>query len=58
MATKIVQVGENGTLPLEEFAFFVDISKVYKYQFKQNKNGTLTLKFYDKKGKLVKPYGK
>ncbi len=54
---KTVHVDEQGGIPLESFSFFIDTTKVYKYQFKKNKDGTLTLKFYDKKGKLVKPYG-
>lgn len=50
----IITVGKGGLVPLETFASFLDVSKIGYYSLKANKNKTLTLKFYDKKKKLIK----
>jgi len=53
---KKVTVKPGGYLYLTDFADLVDVSKVVFYRFKENKDKTLTLKFYDKKKKVIKPY--
>lgn len=50
-----VTVGEDGFIPLETFKDFVDITKVKYYDFKINKDKTVTVLFYDKNKKKVKP---
>lgn len=52
---KTVTVEEGGFIPLEAFSDMIDTSKVEYYSLKANKDQTLTVKFYDKKKKLVKP---
>ena len=53
----IITVQEDGFVDLEEFKNVIDTSKVVFYSIKLKKDNTLLLKFYDKKKKLVKPYG-
>jgi hypothetical protein len=48
----------DGFINLHDFKDFVDVGRVVYYTLKHKKDGTLTLKFYDKKEKLIKPYGK
>lgn len=54
--TKIIKVDENGSFPLKDLEDMVDITKVCSYRLKFNKDRVLTLKLYDKNGRLVKPY--
>lgn len=54
MNSKIANVDKDGLIDMEVFADFVDITKVKYYRFKDLKNGTLELKFYDAKRKLIK----
>lgn len=56
--TKIIKLDSNGGFPLDLLSDLVDIEKVESYTFKVNKDETITLKLYDKKGKLVKPHVK
>ena len=51
-----ITVPKSGLIPLEALEKLIDISKVMYYDVKE-KNGIVTLKFYDKNKKLVKPYG-
>lgn len=51
---KTVKVDYLGRLHLIDFKDFLDISKVVYYSFKQRKDRTLILKFYDKKKKVIK----
>ena len=51
----ILTVPSTGFVPIEEFKDLLDISKVVYYSI-EDSDGTLTLKFYDKNEKLVKPY--
>lgn len=50
-----IKVSKSGHVSLDTFKDFLDISKVIYYSLK-HKDGNLTLKFYDKNKKLVKPY--
>jgi hypothetical protein len=44
---------------IEDFKDVINIKKVAFYSLAPNpKEGVFTIKFYDKKKKLVKPYGK
>lgn len=52
-----IHVDKDGILMLSAFRDWIDTSKVAFYSMKLNKNKTVSLKFYDKKKKLVKPYG-
>lgn len=52
--SKIIKLDSKGRFPLQELEGFIDITKVDSYSVKLNKDKTLTLKFYDKKKKLVK----
>ena len=52
---KTIGINAFGFIDLYEFEDFVDIDMVHYYKFKVNKDKTLTLKFYDKKKKLIKP---
>jgi len=58
MPRKIISLDGWGRISLYEFIDLIDIDKVEFYSIKLNKNKTLTLKFYDKKRKLLKLYGK
>jgi hypothetical protein len=55
MKTKTITVDKDGIICLYSFRDFIDTSKVEFYELKLNKDKTLTLKFYDKNKKLVKP---
>ncbi len=52
--SKTIKVDYLGRLHLIDFKEFLDISKVVFYSFKQRKDKTLILKFYDKKKKVIK----
>lgn len=54
----VITLDINGCVPISAFNQIVDVQKVAHYSLKMNKNGTLTLKFYDSNGKLVRPYAK
>lgn len=54
--TKIITIDKEGFVYIEEFRNIVDIDKVVFYSLKGKKDGTIHLKFYDKKKKLVRPY--
>jgi hypothetical protein len=53
--SKIIKVDEYGRVPLENFSDLVDIDKVEYYSIKIKKDKSLSLKFYDKKKRVVKP---
>ena len=55
MAAKNVKVHKGGFLKLEDFAFYLDTSKVVYYALKPQKDRSIHLKFYDKSKKLIKP---
>lgn len=52
---KSIVVPKDGYLSLEEFKDLIDIVKVKHYSIKVNKDKMLTIKFYDKKKKLIRP---
>lgn len=54
----IVKVQESGFVNLDDFKNLLDISLVVYYKITTKKNKTITLKFYDKDKKLVKPYNR
>lgn len=54
----ILAVDDYGNIPVEGLNELIDTSKVVSYSLKSKKDGSLILKLYDEKGKLVKPYGK
>jgi hypothetical protein len=51
-----ITVDKDGTIPLWHFADLIDTDKVVYYKFKARKDGTLTIKFYDRNKRLIKPY--
>lgn len=51
-----IKVKEDGFINLSQFKKFIDISKIVYYHLNHNVDKTLTLKFYDKEQKLIKPY--
>ena len=53
--SKIIKLDSKGRFPLTELEGLIDIAKIESYSLKLNKDKTLTLKFYDKKRKLVRP---
>ena len=55
---KIITVHDyrKGFVHIEEFRDIVDIDKVVFNSIRAKKDGTVLLKFYDKKKKVVKPY--
>jgi hypothetical protein len=53
-----IKVGKDGVVDLKHFKDMVDTSIVVYYSLKVNKDKTLSLKFYNKSKKLVKPYAK
>ena len=53
---KIIKVDKDGAVLLNDFSDVIDTAKVTYYSLKKNKDGTLGLKFYNKKKKLVKPH--
>jgi hypothetical protein len=55
---KVIKVDKNGMVLINNFEELLDVSKVAFYSLRANKDKTLTLKFYDNKKKLVKPYEK
>lgn len=56
--SKTIRVDSDGTVLLSHFINMIDISKIKYYRFIPNKDGTLTIKFYDKSKRLVKPYAR
>lgn len=56
MADKTINVDKDGFIFLSSFREWLDTSQVEFYSYKLNKDKTITLKFYNKKKKLVKPY--
>lgn len=52
----IVTVPKSGILDIKLFDKMLDISQIVYYSFKENRDGTLHLKFYDNKRKVIKPY--
>lgn len=56
--SKILSVNKDGTVYLKNFEKYLDINEVKFYNLKYNKDNSITLKFYDGKKKLVKPYAK
>jgi len=55
---KRIVVSMGGFIRIEDFSDLVDTNRVVYYKIKVNKDKTLTVRFYDDKKKLVKPYGK
>jgi hypothetical protein len=55
--SKTIKVDEFGHVFLWDLRDLLDVRKIVYYSLKVNKNKTLSLKFYDKKKKLVRPYG-
>ena len=55
---KRITVHPGGYLLLEDFEGLIDTNRVVFYKLKPKKDGTLVLKFYDAKKKIIKPYGK
>ena len=53
-----ITLKENGFVNIEDFRGFLDVDKVKFYKLKHNEDGTIIIRFYDKKRRLVKPYGK
>lgn len=53
---KIIKVDRDGGVALNYFVDLLDVDRVKFYNVKLNKDKTLTVKFYDKNKKLVKPY--
>ena len=53
---KFIKADKGGLLLLKDFEDIVDTTKVQYYEWTLNKNKSLTLKFYDSKRKLIKPY--
>ena len=53
---KTIKTDENGLILLKDLEDMVDMAKVKYYRVVQNKDSTITLKLYDKKKKLVKPF--
>jgi hypothetical protein len=51
--TKIVTVRDDGYLLMEDFKDLLDIEKVVYYNIRHKKDGTIVLKFYDKKKKFI-----
>ena len=49
-----IKVGKDGFIKLSEFKTLIPVSKVKYYSIKENKNKTLSLKFYDRNKKLIK----
>lgn len=56
--SNIITVREGGFVYLSDFKDLLDVGKVVSYNIKPHKDGTISIKFYDKKGKLVKPNAK
>jgi hypothetical protein len=54
--TKIITVGKDGFVYIEDFRDIVNIDIIAFYRLKTKKDGSVVLKFYDKKKKLVRPY--
>ena len=48
-------IPESGIIPVEYFKDLLDISKISYYNLEE-KDGVLTLRFYDSKKKLIQPY--
>lgn len=56
--SNIVKTDSQGKIHLYDFVNFLDVHSVKFYCVKPNKDGTISIKFYDKNRKLVKPYVK
>lgn len=54
----IIKVQEDGFVNLDEFKNLLDISLVVYYKLTIKKDKTISLKFYDKNKKLIKPYNR
>jgi len=52
---KIVKVDRDGGIAMNHFVGWINVDRVKFYSVKSNKDKTLTVKFYDKNRKLVKP---
>jgi len=50
-----IKVPSTGKVLLSKFKNLIDISKVVYYSLDINEDKTLTLKFFDKNKKLIKP---
>ena len=48
-------IPESGIIPVEYFKDLLDISKISYYNLEE-KDGVLTLRFYDSKKKLIHPF--
>lgn len=51
----IIKLDNQGRLKLDEFKNFLDVTKVVYYKLETLKDKTLSLKFYDKNKRLIKP---
>ena len=52
-----IKVHKGGFVHIDDFRDILDINKISYYTLRVNKDKTLSLKFYDKREKLIKPYG-
>ena len=55
--TKTVKVDNNGVVLLSAFSEWVDVKRVKFYSLRVNKDKSLTLKFFDRNRKQLKPMG-
>lgn len=53
---KAIKVDKDGFLLLNQFDHWLDTRQVKFYCVRLNKDKTVTIKFYDAKKKLVRPY--
>lgn len=53
--SKTIKVEKGGYIYVDAFSDWFDVSLVKYYSLKKRKNGSLVLKFYDKKKKVLKP---
>lgn len=51
---KVEKEGEEYYLNIESFAKYLDVGKVAFYTIKAKRDGSLIVKFYDSKMKLIK----
>jgi hypothetical protein len=54
--TKNITVKDGQHVSIEDFKDLVDIDRIVFYRLNPKKDGTIHIKFYDKKKKLVRPY--
>jgi hypothetical protein len=52
---KTIKVGKDGRVEMSNFKDILNIEQVVYYEVTPNKDETITLRFFDKNKKLVKP---